>query len=63
NLRNEVKCGFIRILPCPTAYAGTPRVSFANSSKALNVRNPQTMRISTSILFNKSLSNIDFMAF
>jgi hypothetical protein len=42
---------------------GTPMVSFADSSKALNARNPHKMRISTSSLFNKSLSDINFMAF
>ena len=29
------------MVPCPTEYVGTPRVSFADSSKALNTRNPQ----------------------
>ena len=29
----------LRISPCPTAYMGTPRVSFADRRKALNTRN------------------------
>ncbi|MEE1351009.1 MAG: hypothetical protein UHM23_03015 [Clostridia bacterium] len=36
NSRNEVKCGFIRISPCLTVYTGTSRVSFADSSKAID---------------------------
>ncbi|MEE1351538.1 MAG: hypothetical protein UHM23_05760 [Clostridia bacterium] len=36
NLRNEVKCGFIRISPYPTVYTGTSRASFADSSKAIS---------------------------
>ena len=28
NGRNEVKYGVRRILPCPTAYKGTPRGEF-----------------------------------